>query len=433
MICFCERLVAQQPTDASWRHGVSRWTGTDYVQHPEDWQEKPLPDHQIKDHQDVREKSQPSKTRYRDLKALPSPYPRDSQGPLLGEAVGEASATKITSTEAGDDGDSRGVSIGSLTKSDRSGYPSLNQPSELSPLPLRERRTAGDIKLGDQSIASTDVTETKETEDSPEPGVSPLEKLTELSGNRDTSVDVGLKLEKVSWSSTLESAWTNLVPRREWLKGWDSQAELGLDGSSGNASTLGVHTGFESKRSTKFFDLELDIEYRQTRNRHSTTEDNGRIASNFDRLFNETPHSAFGKFGAEWDRFKAFDLRLNVNGGYGYHWIRTDEKSFVTRFGAGASREIGAPSDQWIPEAVFGVDSERKFSARQKVKQKLEYFPAWENFGNFRLIADLSWETTLDEANQLSLKYSMNNRYDSTPQGARKNDLYYSLILLYKF
>ena len=38
----------------------------------------------------------------------------------------------------------------------------------------------------------------------------------------------------------------------------------------------------------------------------------------------------FGKFGLEWDRFKAFDLRVNLNGGIGYHWIRQDDASFVT-------------------------------------------------------------------------------------------------------
>ena len=62
-----------------------------------------------------------------------------------------------------------------------------------------------------------------------------------------------------------------------------------------------------------------------------------------------------------------------------------------------------------------------------------EYFPAWKDFNNFRLVADWSWEASLDEADKLRLKLSVNNRYDSTPQGARRNDLYYSLLLLYKF
>lgn len=254
-----------------------------------------------------------------------------------------------------------------------------------------------------------------------------------FSQSGESGVKVDVVSTGVNWQSAMIAFFEHRRFRPNWLDAWDSQAELGLDGSSGNANTLGIHTGFESTRSTKYFDVDLDFDYRQVRNRSTTTEDNGRITSDFDRVFNGTPHSAFGKFGAEWDRFKAFDLRLNLNGGYGYHWLRRDDFTLVTRFGAGASREIGAPNDQWLPEAVFGFESERHWTSKQKTKQKLEYFPAWEDFGNYRIVADLSWETVLDQADQMSLKLSVNNRYDSTPQGARRNDLYYSLLLLYKF
>ena len=158
-----------------------------------------------------------------------------------------------------------------------------------------------------------------------------------------------------------------------------------------------------------------------------------RVNIDYDRLIAESPWSGFGKFGLEWDRFKAFDLRLNLTGGLGYHWIREDDASFVTRFGAGASREIGAPVDDWIPEAVFGFDAERQINSRNKVKGKLDYFPAFENFGDFRLVADASWEILLDDTDNLSLKLAVTDRYDSTPQGAKPNDVYYSLLLLYKF
>ena len=135
----------------------------------------------------------------------------------------------------------------------------------------------------------------------------------------------------------------------------------------------------------------------------------------------------------EWDKFKAFDLRLWGNAGLAYHWIRRSDAALVTRFGAGASKEFGAPIDDWIPEAVFGGEAERQITPRQKLKAKVEYFPAWEDFGNFRLVNDAAWEILLDGSDNLSLKLAATDRYDSTPQGAKKNDLYYSLLLLYKF
>jgi hypothetical protein len=221
-------------------------------------------------------------------------------------------------------------------------------------------------------------------------------------------------------------------PRR-WMRGWDSHAELGLDGSTGNARTLAIQTGLETKRQTDDYTLALDFDYRQASNRSVTTEDNGRLNLDYDRLLHDSPWAWFAKYGMEWDKFKAFDLRLWVNGGAAYHWVRRDDATLVTRFGAGASKEIGAPVDDWIAEAVFAAEAERQLTSRQKVKSKVEYFPAWEDFGNFRLVSDVAWEILLDDSDNLSLKLAATDRYDSTPQGAKKNDLYYSLLLLYKF
>lgn len=218
-----------------------------------------------------------------------------------------------------------------------------------------------------------------------------------------------------------------------WMRGWNSHAEFGIDGSDGNADTLALQTGLEMKRQNDVYTLAIDVDYRQASNRGETTEDNGRFNLDYDRLLGDTSWSAFGKYGMEWDKFKAFDLRINLNGGVGYFWIRDDTTTLATRFGAGASKEIGSPVDDWIPEAVFGIEAERQLTKRQKIKGKVDYFPAWENFGDYRLVTDLAWEILLDGSENLSLKLAATDRYDSTPQGAKANDIYYSLLLLYKF
>ena len=107
--------------------------------------------------------------------------------------------------------------------------------------------------------------------------------------------------------------------------------------------------------------------------------------------------------------------------------------TFIGRFGAGASREFGGPDNEWKPEALFGMDYDHQVNARNKLIAKADYFPEWRDFSNFRFIMDLSWEYLIDADGNLSLKLGAVDRYDSTPNGAKRNDVNYSALLLYKF
>lgn len=221
-------------------------------------------------------------------------------------------------------------------------------------------------------------------------------------------------------------------PRR-WIRGWDSHAEIGLNGSEGNATALALQSGLEMRRRTELFTMLIDLDYRQARSRTNTVEDNGRLNVDFDRRFKGKKLSVVGLFGLEYDRFKAFDYRLNITGAFGYHWIQTPNASLVTYLGGGASREFDSPNESWVPEGVVGMEGFKQLTARQKLRASFDYFPAWENFGNYRLVGDLSWEMLLDGTRNLSIRIAATDRYDSTPQGAKPNDVYYSSLLLYKF
>jgi putative salt-induced outer membrane protein YdiY len=195
---------------------------------------------------------------------------------------------------------------------------------------------------------------------------------------------------------------------------------------------LSLQTGFELKRKTESKTLAIDVDYRHSSSRNVTIQENGRLNIDYDRLIGSA-WSGFGKFGLEWDRFKAFDLRLNFNGGIGHHLIRRKDASLVSRFGAGRSRETGAPVDAWINEAIFGIDAERQLTSRQKLKARVDFFPSLETSSNYRLVGDVAWEMLLDGSDNLSLKLAATDRYDSTPQGAEPNDIYFSVLLLRKF
>ena len=217
------------------------------------------------------------------------------------------------------------------------------------------------------------------------------------------------------------------------LDGWSNSAELGLNGSAGNAESMSFQTGARLERKTDFSKLNLRLTHNQTNANGIETQNNTLFFGDFERFLGESRWNLFLKQGLEYDEFKNFDLRYFLNSGLGYAVIKSDDLNWTVRFGAGASREFGSPDNRWVPEALFGTDYEHQLNKRHKVIAKIDYYPEWGDFDNFRLISDIAWEYLLDEEGNLSLKLGANDRYDSTPNGAKPNDVNYSALLLYKF
>ena len=238
--------------------------------------------------------------------------------------------------------------------------------------------------------------------------------------------DLPLQEEHVAWYRNYPWLW---LP----MDGWTNSVEFGLNGTDGNSETTSIQTGADLERATETYTFTIDLNYQRTQSGSLETQNNGRLNADFDRLLGKSQWSAFTKLGLEYDEFKAFDLRLNINSGLGYYWVRTDQTTLATRFGAGTSKEIGGPDDSWVPEALFGLEASHQLTERQKVKAKLDYFPQWDAWSDYRMVTDVSWETLLDGVDNLSLKLAATNRYDSTPQGLKPNDLFYSALLLWKF
>ena len=89
--------------------------------------------------------------------------------------------------------------------------------------------------------------------------------------------------------------------------------------------------------------------------------------------------------------------------------------------------------EQWVPEALLGMDSELRINDRMKLVSKTDYFPQWDNFRDYRVVSDTSWQLVLDEATNLSLKVGVVTNIDSTPQpGFKTTDLNYLAVLLWK-
>ncbi len=214
---------------------------------------------------------------------------------------------------------------------------------------------------------------------------------------------------------------------------WDSGIELGINGTSGTNDSFSIRSGGYIKRESRFSKLDFNTVYNLTTGDGETTQNNAKVDLTNDWLIDEKlPWTLFAKGTVFYDEFATFDIQTNVNSGIGYRWVHNPQLDFMTRVGVGAQREFGGDDDKWTPESLFGAEYTHRFAKTQKVYSKFEYYPEWDEVGEFRAIADAGWEVELSQPSKLSLKLSVSDRYDSTPEGASPHLLNYSVLMLMK-
>ncbi|RMF38058.1 MAG: DUF481 domain-containing protein [Planctomycetota bacterium] len=241
--------------------------------------------------------------------------------------------------------------------------------------------------------------------------------------------------EAGSDSSSAPVVGTSWLRPWKWipLDGWKNSAELGINGTDGNSESISFQAGTRLKRKTEITLFDLRLSHNRTYANGVERQNNALMYHDFEKFFGDSRWTFYLKNGLEYDEFKAFDLRYNINSGAGFRVYNRDDLSLTTRLGSGASREFGGPDNRWTPEVLLGVDYEHQVTKRNKLIARADYFPSWADFGDFRSVVDVAWEYLLDEDGNLSLKVGANDRYDSTPNGRKPNDINYSAMLLIKF
>ncbi len=208
--------------------------------------------------------------------------------------------------------------------------------------------------------------------------------------------------------------------------------ELGLNGSDGNSEAFSMKTGFNFKHKTDWDEFAVDLAYNKATADGAQTQHNAQFNASYERSIKDSKWSLFLKDSTLYDEFKPYDLRVALNGGVSYTAIKTEATTWKVRFGAGGSVEIGGVSESWIPEGVLGTDFDKQLTDRQKISLTSDFFPDWRDASNYRVVTKASYEVLLDEVHNLNLKLSLNDQYDSTPNGAKPNDIFYSIVLLWK-
>ncbi|MGC4007257.1 MAG: DUF481 domain-containing protein [Pirellulales bacterium] len=218
-----------------------------------------------------------------------------------------------------------------------------------------------------------------------------------------------------------------------YYRTWSGSFDLGANGSDGNSQSFNLRMGLNAVREVPWSITTHKGEYVNTSSNSQSTADRLFYDGRYEWLFQESPWSVYIHETTLYDEFTAFDVRVTVDAGIGYLFWKNDIGSFKGRLGPGVSREFGGPDDDWIPELVFGALYERKISKYQKFNVSIDYFPRVDDFTAYRVNTQINWEIVLDEVNNLSMKIGVIDRYDSTPEGKKPNNIDYKTVLVWSF
>lgn len=222
-------------------------------------------------------------------------------------------------------------------------------------------------------------------------------------------------------------------PPRVWKGGF----EFGLNGSDGNSDVLSLRFGANADRKVERNAFHVDALYTITRQDGTTKQNQAILNARDEILFPDSPWSVFAAVQTEYDEFRSYDLRAGAYAGLSYRWIKTDVTTLKTRLGAGAVREFdtraNGPPDRWVPEAVVGGDYNHRFTDRQSLVSSMDVFPNLSSLGQFRVRARAGYEIVISPEHGMVLRLGVQDRYDSNPGPAKRNDLNYFVTLLFRF
>jgi putative salt-induced outer membrane protein YdiY len=225
-------------------------------------------------------------------------------------------------------------------------------------------------------------------------------------------------------------------------KTWSGRLEFGFNGAEGNSRQSNLRSAAKVRRKTESNAQAFDMTYVMATNRSRPTQNQLLADGKHEWFFPETIWEIYVHGTFEYNEFTAYDSRLTSDAGLGARLFKSESAKVTARLGPGFSKEFGISEAEIVPEGVAGVSVEWHPKARHKFTLNSDFFPDLRDFSDYRSTTDGAWEVKVDEAEQLSLRLAIINRYDSTPNGSKPanplnlkqhNDFSYTAQLVWEF
>ncbi len=217
------------------------------------------------------------------------------------------------------------------------------------------------------------------------------------------------------------------------LPGWDKHFELGFNGSDGNSQTFNLNAAFGATKADDFNRDQLSATYFRNNDDGNRTRNEFTAEAVHDWLMPDSPWFKFASAKLEYDEFQDWETRASGFVGVGKQLVDTDKHNLIGRAGLGASYEFGT-INELVPEALFGLEWIYHINDRQTLESYVTVFPDLDEFGESRTQAGTAWTLAIDETDGISLKFGVDNEYESKTGGtAKHNDVKYYGALVFDF
>ncbi|MBA4136589.1 MAG: hypothetical protein C0518_04655 [Opitutus sp.] len=213
---------------------------------------------------------------------------------------------------------------------------------------------------------------------------------------------------------------------------WAYEASVAITGRTGGAEKFagaaGVKATLESPEDKLVFAGAVN---RAQENGVETTND-WRAGVDYSAFF--TPMSVwYARTDLSKDKIKAIDLRSNSAVGFGRKLIKTETHDLEVRLGLGYTYETYTTSAPDFESAGLDVailnDQQIGWA---KMSNKITWTPSFEDFANYRLVHETTFDLPIKTGEFWKLRLGVNNDYQSQPVGGieKLDTTYFTALLL---
>lgn len=213
---------------------------------------------------------------------------------------------------------------------------------------------------------------------------------------------------------------------------WAYEASATINGRTGGsekfAGSVGVKATLESSEDKLVFSGTIN----RAQENGNTTANDWKAGVDYSSFYSGA-NVWYARTDLSKDRIKAIDLRSNSAFGLGRKLIKNDDQDLEVRFGLGYTYETYTTGAADFESAGLDVALINAMTLGwAKMNNKVTWTPSFEDFANYRLVHETSFDLPIKSGDFWKLRMGVNNDYQSMPAaGVEKLDTtYFSALIL---